>query len=270
MLHGGHSGFKGEARVTKLQQTMALEYLKAGNDVITDDTNLNAKFCKEWLKTAAKAGAEVEWHDEFLDVPLAELIERDRRRFLDAQVGDAVIESFYSRYMQGGRPKRPELNADEPATTRQYHGTPGKSPTVLVDLDGTIALNGPDREHPNRGWFDWTRVDEDLPNEPVIDLVLALDAEGYTLLFVSGRTDEGPCRHLTTEWLRKHLGLMDPKLIMRETDCGRKDSIVKLELFDKYIRDNYDVRFCIDDRDQVVKAYRSIGLTVLQVADGNF
>jgi hypothetical protein len=59
-------------------------------------------------------------------------------------------------------------------------------------------------------------------------------------------------------------------LYMRPEGDMRKDAIVKLEIFDNEIRDNYDVQFALDDRNQVVEAYRSIGLTVLQVTDGEF
>ena len=45
---------------------------------------------------------------------------------------------------------------------------------------------------------------------------------------------------------------------------------MKLELFDRHVRDSYDVRYVLDDRQQVVDAWRSIGLTVFQVAEGNF
>lgn len=50
----------------------------------------------------------------------------------------------------------------------------------------------------------------------------------------------------------------------------RKDSIAKHELFDEHIRDRYRIAFVLDDRDQVVKMWRSLGLTVFQVADGTF
>ena len=49
-----------------------------------------------------------------------------------------------------------------------------------------------------------------------------------------------------------------------------EDVTMKLELFDRHVRDSYDVRYVLDDRQQVVDAWRSIGLTVFQVAEGNF
>ena len=59
-------------------------------------------------------------------------------------------------------------------------------------------------------------------------------------------------------------------LFMRASGDTRKDEIVKLELFDAHVRGKYDVRLVLDDRDRVVRMWRSIGLTCLQVADGEF
>lgn len=60
------------------------------------------------------------------------------------------------------------------------------------------------------------------------------------------------------------------QLFMRETDDKRKDHVVKLELYKKYIDGNYNVEAVFDDRQRVVDMWRDIGLTVFQVADGNF
>jgi hypothetical protein len=57
---------------------------------------------------------------------------------------------------------------------------------------------------------------------------------------------------------------------MRETGDRRKDSIIKKEIFDRHIRDVYNIEFVLDDRNQVVELWRSLGLTCLQVADGDF
>ena len=57
---------------------------------------------------------------------------------------------------------------------------------------------------------------------------------------------------------------------MRAEGDNRKDAIVKMELFNKYIRHHYNVRRVYDDRQQVVDMWRSLGLTVLQVAPGQF
>jgi hypothetical protein len=87
-------------------------------------------------------------------------------------------------------------------------------------------------------------------------------------VFLSGRTDA--CRTATCEWLCEHIPVPFQRLYMRPAGDGRKDSAVKLELFDRYIRDSYDVTCVLDDRDQVVAMWRSLELTCLQVAPGNF
>jgi hypothetical protein len=91
---------------------------------------------------------------------------------------------------------------------------------------------------------------------------------GYRIIFLSGRT--AGCHRATTDWLYGYFGDNWEELYMRPVGDNRKDSVVKMELFDKYVRNRYDVRYVLDDRNQVVEMWRSLGLTVLQVADGNF
>ena len=134
---------------------------------------------------------------------------------------------------------------------------------MMVDIDGTIATRG------DRSPFDWSRVAEDAPVEAVVDAVRAARGAGYLVIFCSGRSDE--CRRETHEWLNRNAGrLPSEPVLMRAAGDMRKDSIVKLELFDRHVRHEYDVRWVLDDRQQVVDAWRSIGLTVFQVAEGNF
>ena len=133
---------------------------------------------------------------------------------------------------------------------------------IAVDIDGTVAFHGA------RSPYDETRVHEDRPNEPVLAVTRALFDAGHMLIFVSGRS-EG-CREATEAWLAKHTRGTASRLYMRPAGDMRKDAVVKRELFDRHIRDRFDVRAVLDDRDQCVTLWRSLGLTCLQVADGNF
>ncbi|WP_216080453.1 hypothetical protein, partial [Shigella flexneri] len=76
-------------------------------------------------------------------------------------------------------------------------------------------------------------------------------------------------KDVTTHWLYEHYGILF-NLSMRKDGDVREDSIVKLEMFNEHIRDKYYVDFVLDDRNQVVELWRSLGLTCLQVADGCF
>lgn len=155
--------------------------------------------------------------------------------------------------------------------TEPYVAPPGAETALIVDIDGTLALRGTDPGA--RLWYDWHRVGEDTVNQPVFELIQALhDAYTEEVIFVSGRKDV--CRAETEQWLRQHLSLEGadpfPPLFMRGADDNRQDAIVKREIFDEHIRGKYDIKYVIDDRDQVVRMWRSLGLTVLQVADGAF
>mgnify|MGYP003665107274 FL=1 len=163
---------------------------------------------------------------------------------------------------------------------------------ILVDIDGTAAImNG-------RKPFDYNKVGEDAINFPVWETISALQRSKYTIVFCSGRENvefpgksgdkyfrraympdndavEYPtCFDLTLAWLSKYCQLYDmdvnPPLFMRKQHDNRADWIVKKELFVDEISNIYDVKFVLDDRQQVVDMWRSLGLTCFQVAEGNF
>jgi hypothetical protein len=132
----------------------------------------------------------------------------------------------------------------------------------MVDIDGCVALMA------GRSAYDETRVHEDRPNPPVIAAVRAMYGAGHAVIFCSGRTDG--CRPATEKWLAEHVAIPYAALHMRAAGDMRKDAVVKREIFDCHIRGQWDVTCIFDDRDQVVAAWREIGLTVMQVAPGDF
>jgi hypothetical protein len=141
-------------------------------------------------------------------------------------------------------------------------------PIVLCDVDGTVALMGKG-ESGRRHFYEWHRVAEDDPNVPVINLVQVLRAAGYPIVFLSGRDEV--CREATNNWLIEHgAAQAGDALYMRPHKDNRPDHEVKLEIYKRDIEPNNTVAWVIDDRDQVVRMWRSLGLTVLQVADGAF
>lgn len=55
---------------------------------------------------------------------------------------------------------------------------------------------------------------------------------------------------------------------MRPKNDNRKDSVVKKEMFDKYIRDKYYIEAVFDDRLQVCQMWHNeIGLPLFRVGD---
>jgi len=217
--------------------------LNGGKHVIVDDTNLAPKHEETLRQLAKKHGVEFEIVD-FRDVSLEECIERDRKR--QSYVGEKVIRDMYRQFI--AKPVTiPARNPDLPDC-------------IIVDVDGTVALmNG-------RGPFEWSRVGEDLPNEPICAIVEQL-AKERDIIFVSGRDE--CCRAETYEWMRKVFGCSFP-LHMRPAGDMRDDRVVKEEIYLREIEGRYNVLCVIDDRKKVVDFWRSKGLTCLQVAEGEF
>lgn len=259
---------KGEGILTYAQEeliTLALQsavrsLLGRGVDVVVDDMNLRPKYVRGWREFAESEGHELVVVPFQPDVELS--VERDLER--DDRVGASVIRELYHKYTKHGnlladnKIERPQVVGDK------YVPDWRLPKCFIVDIDGTLALNTS-----GRGWYDLERVSEDSPNEVVADLVGDLaNVGGYgTPVYCSGRDERS--REVTVQWLIDN-DLPDGPLFMRPAHDNRQDAIVKRELFDKHIRNNYNVTLVLDDRDQVVKMWRSLGLTCLQVADGNF
>jgi predicted kinase len=257
MLHGRRLGTgTAEVQVTRASRAAIEALLRAGTDVICDDTNLRSRVVRELAELAARAGAGVVIED-FTGVPVEVCIERDAAR--PEPVGADVIRAMYDRYLAG---KRAPLTLAEPEEVAVYRPDPSKPSAIMVDLDGTVAIIG------DRSPYDAHRAHVDLPNPPVITAVRAMYAAGHAVIYCSGRTDDG--RAVTEAWLAEHVGVPYVGLHMRKTGDTRKDSIVKTEIFNEHIRDHYQVVAVFDDRNQVVRAWRDLGLTVFQVAEGDF
>lgn len=251
-----------EPRILAARDAAISSLLAKGVDVISDDTNLPQRTARDLAKLARRAGADLVVID-LTAVPLATCLERNAARTDKHPVPEDAIRDMHARYLAGRSHPLPlpeeTIGSDDGLVP--YEPKPGTPRAVLVDIDGTTALMAA------RSPFDETRVHEDRPNAPVITAVRAMSLAGHRIVFVSGRTDG--CRDATEKWLAEHVGVPFT-LHMRAAGDGRKDSIVKAELFDAHIRDRYDVAFVIDDRRQVVEMWRALGLTVLQCADGNF
>ena len=135
---------------------------------------------------------------------------------------------------------------------------------IIVDIDGTVAFRDPVF---GRDPYDYSLVRTDMPNEPVIAILQGLWEAGFKLVFVSARDDS--CFNDTYRWLVEYCPPF-VKLLMRKTGDKRPDDEVKREIYDKHIKFDYDVVAVFDDRNKVVKMWRELGLTCLQVAEGNF
>jgi predicted kinase len=243
MLDDGKWSGSNEKMVLKARDLLINLALDAGKHVLIDDTNLNPlheQHIRETVK--ARGDAEVEIKD-FTDVPLEVCIERDLKR--PNSVGEKVIRKMYNEWL---RPEPPKIEPD-----------PALPDAIICDLDGMLALlNG-------RNPYDASTCDQDELCRPVWEVLDRM--EGKTVLLVSGRMDT--YRPQTEAFLHKH-DVRYSYLFMRAAGDTRKDFVVKQEIYEREIRGKYNVLFVLDDRDQVVEMWRGLGLTVFQVAEGDF
>jgi predicted kinase len=235
--------------------------LGKGLNVIVDQTHLKASYI-EALAEHVKYKAN--FRVQLFDISLDKALERDALR--EKKVGEQVIRKMWKDYRSlvdsGANARIFEARPIQ----KQLHTNPVFDPNleevILCDLDGTLAhMNG------KRSPFDWKRTDVDDLDEIVAKSIKDHMTLGHKIIFMSGRSEEG--RVPTEQWLEIY-GFKYHALYMRKEGDFRKDNIIKEELYNEHIRGKYNVRHVYDDRQQVVDMWRSLGIKVYQVQEGDF
>lgn len=151
----------------------------------------------------------------------------------------------------------------------------------IFDLDGTLALiehRRPildDSSNSNR-WDDFYEVcDKDSPNEKIIKIFHSLNRVDITDIWIwSGRSER--VKEKTINWLDNHVWLYGVRyghihLKMRPFDDSTPDQDLKRKWYEELSQEDKGRLVAIfDDRKIVVDMWRSLGITCLQVAHGDF
>lgn len=142
---------------------------------------------------------------------------------------------------------------------------------VYCDLDGTLCDCEHRRHHVEQNRWDlfFGGMCDDTIIKHTEEVLRALHAAGYCIIIGTARPNENGYKQMTEDWLKRH-DIPYDAIYMRKGGDYRKDSIVKIEILEEMLNDGWDIQFALDDRDQVVKAFREYGLPVLQVNDGDF
>lgn len=245
----------GEQLVTKLETAQIEAALKAGVNVISDNTNLRAKFARRYIDLAVQYGAEWEVKDFLVDAETC----KDRNSLRVTPVPQRVIEDQARRFPLG---TWPVLEPSTPKVSWEpYVPDISLRPAIAVDLDGTLA------HMTNRGPYDTDRYRDDALDEVIWEVVDTFSRAGYAILVVTGRDER--FRRDCADWLELN-GVPWDGLIMRPEGDTRNDALVKSELLDNFIAPYYNLVLALDDRDRVVDAWRARGVKCLQVERGNF
>lgn len=257
MLHDGEWSKKNEREIIAARNSLVALFLTSGRNVIVDDTNLSPKHKRDLQRLTLDISMSLEYPSVYADfevkdfthVPAQECIKRDLQR--SRSVGKDVIMRMYNQYLKPmeSQPVKPVYD-------------PTLEDCIICDIDGTLAIMG------DRSPYNDLEAYKDKPNEAVCSLVRQLIADGETVIFMSGRKEQS--KQVTLDWLKTHDIPVKNGLFMRADGDNRKDSIIKLELYERHVAGKYNVRFVLDDRDQVVEMWRGHGLTCMQVAPGSF
>lgn len=244
MIDNGKWSRGREQYIRQAEFALADLYLSSGFQVIIDDCNLSGTSQDRWREFAGQHQAEITIQD-FTRVPLEICLERDRHR--PDYVGEQVIRRMYRDFLQ---PKRPHYQPD-----------PTLPKAIICDIDGTLALTA------GRNPYDAARCEQDALNVPVASILIQKRLAGEQVLLVSARQE---CHRAPTErWLAAH-SIVYTALWMRPTGDQRKDVLIKEEIYQQHIAGRYAIVFALDDRNQTVAFWRSLGIPTFQVADGDF
>lgn len=252
MLHFEDFLPRHEKLVAEINDSLVVQLLKEGRNVISDNTNLSEKDINFYNKIAEENKAEVVIYN--VDTPIEECISRDLRRKRDGEryVGRDVILNMAHRYRLI---KQEKLIA-------------------IFDLDGTLA----DISHRRH----YVRKDENIPNfkpnwkkffeevskdkvrEVVYDKLCDHVSQGHEIVICSGRPES--TRVDTENWLRYN-SIHHDRLIMRPNGDNRDDVILKQGFLDKLI-DKSKIVYVADDRPKVVRMWIANKLNVEDFGDG--
>lgn len=234
---------KNEEVVTKEYNSRLDQTIRLGYNVILSDTFLNEKYRNQMIDKLESEGYEVTIKDDW-DIDWETIRTRNIQR--EGGISESVLWDQWLRYL------------DYKGLKDSYVPDESKPLSVVVDLDGSVAeMKG------IRKPYEWSKVHHDLPIEPVVNIVKGLYLQGYSVVFLSGR--DGCCEDETLAWLYDVFRDMDFTLYMRASGDSRKDYVVKRELFNDNVRDNYNVQMVIDDRKSVVELWEELDIKVINV-----
>ena len=242
---------KYEKQVTRYEDTLIHEGLNHGKTVIVDATNLLYKYLERFKYW--NVATEVIVFDIDYDVAIA----RDLARY--RAIGDSIINRQQNRFNTLTK-QLLDNPIDFTPTTITMNGD--NEPCVIFDIDGTLAHMNRDTRSP----YDWHKVGEDSLDLGTACMSYAVDNAGYKVVICTGR--DAVCLPETERWLDDN-NILYSDILIRSLGDQRADWIVKEEMW-RGLAEDYNIIGMFDDRLQVVRRARALGLKVFNVEYNNF
>lgn len=268
MIDGTSHSFENEKFILNIRDKIVEKALRDGKSVIISDTNFpfGGKHFQRICEIAQLVG-DVQVIEKFFDVDVKECIKRNSLR--DRKVPEDVIHNMFNKHVKG-KPYECGTYYFPPIQKIPYN--PDLPDCIYMDIDGTLA------HKKNRSAYDWKHVGEDDVDENVKKLNEILDWYNYSCDYMGGNEGvkififtgrDGICLEETKEWLANN-GIKYDDIFIRPAGNMEKDYIIKKRIYEEHIQGKYNLLFGIDDRQQVVDMFRSMGITIFQCANGDF
>lgn len=238
-----------ERLVTFMQDTQIYEGLEAGKTVIVDNTHLKRSYIDVYRFWNVPTQVKI------FETDLMDCLHRNSQRV--RQVDEDVIKKQHRQFVSLKQALEKEPIDFTPVT---MVNDSQKQPVVVVDLDNTLCMRG------NRSPYEWHRVGEDEPCFELLDVLYSIDRDKMKVIICTGR--DGICINETEAWLFDH-GVEYDEIHIRPKGNSEPDWVIKERMWRRITEDHY-IAMLIDDRNQVVRRARALGLKVMQVEYGNF
>lgn len=286
MLDLGQWSPANEKLVSRIEREVIRSSIRNGHNMVVDNTHLTSRSVKDlvdFVQLLAQGTDRAIVVDQVpFNTPYSECCARNAVRQGLARVPDHVMKSMGQKAGLLGSDGQPtgkplgsktwvfsKLEKEVPVLADDGATFAERIPAIVCDLDGTLALF-----EGRRSPYEPATCAEDDVNQVVRDLCLDARARGLAVVFCSGREDT--YREGTLAFLRRAfegstvLDGIENRLHMRKAGDSRKDAIVKAEIYNRDLRPVYEIRYVLDDRNQVVDMWRAQGHVCLQVANGDF
>jgi len=189
----------------------------------------------------------------FKYIEISEFFQALKKEDLSKSLRDTYINSRHRNILNN------IVNSNIPILTEKISNSK-KPPCYIFDIDGTLALN-----LNGRSPYDMSRVLEDKLHY-VISHTLKLLSHEVSIVICTGRSEDS--EEKTKLWLETNCIKYD-SIYFRPYKNREPDYLIKERMW-RHINETFNIIAIYDDRDQVVKHGRKLGITVFQVAEGNF
>ena len=234
-----------EKEVTLYEDTLINEGLNKNKTVIVDSTHLKRKYLERFKYWNTETSLVI------MQSTLEECICNNKKK--TRQVDESIIKKQYERF----KALKKELsNNPIDFTVTELTQNMSFPKCTILDIDGTIS------EPCDRDIYDNIKCIDDYLQTHIYNAIKDIK----NLIICTGRSVESS--KSTLEWLSKH-NINFTRIYFRRKGDYRPDWVAKEEMW-RDISKSYNIELIYEDRNQVVRRARALGLKVAQVKYGNY